>query len=168
MNDKEYTTVLHLDSRFAVKTSDVNFYIPFTGLGYSQIVDAKGNSMSVPQGNTFPGEVFKEVTSVELHAIRFEGSDLVVPYVIMDVDELNNNTFSNVPNGNRSFAVIHTVHESFNRTVKFDYQDKVKFFEQPMNTLSRLTVHLKSHDGSPLDFVGFVSMIWKIKHKIRL
>ena len=82
----------------------------------------------------------------------------------MDVDELNNNTYSNVPAGNRSFAVIHTVHDSFNRTVKFDYQDKIRFFEPPLNTLSRLTVHFKSHENEPLDFDGFVSMILKIKH----
>jgi hypothetical protein len=159
-----YTTVLHLDSRYAVKTSNVDFYIPFTGLGSAQVVNDDGQAVSVPHGNRCPGEVFREVASVELHAIRFDGTSLTVPYVIMDVDELNNNTYSNVPAGNRSFAVIHTVHDSFNRTVKFDYQDKIRFFEPPLNTLSRLTVHFKSHENEPLDFDGFVSMILKIKH----
>lgn len=164
MSRREYTTVLHLDSRYAVKTSNVDFYIPFTGVGTAQIVDADGKPISVPQGNTYPGEVFRDVTSVELHAIRFDGSSLMVPYVIMDVDELNNTTFSNVPAGNRSFAVIHTVHDSFNRTIKFDYQDKVRFFDPPLNTLGRLTIKFKSHDNTPLNFEGFVSMILKVKH----
>lgn len=164
--NKEYTTILHVDSRYAVRRSNVDFYVPFTGLGDHALKDADGNFIGVPGGNTAPGEVFRDVTSVELHAIRFDGTDLTtVPYVIMDVDELNNNTFSNVPQANRSFAVIHTVHDNFNRrTVKFDLNDKVRYFEPALTTLSRLTIRLRTPDG-PLPFDGFVSMIIRIRHK---
>lgn len=167
MNPQEYTTILHLDSRHSVRVSDTDFYVPFTGLGTTSMTDANGNPVGVPNGNMYPGEVFREVTSVELHAIRFDGSDgLNVPYVIMDVNELNNNTFSNVPGANRTFAVIHTTHDTFvNKTIKFDYHDKVKYFKPSLSQLTRLTVKLKAPDNTDLHFNGFVSMILRITHK---
>ena len=167
MNQREYTTILHLDSRYSVATSDTEFYVPFTGLGTTVRKDADGNPVGVPNGNLYPGEVFRDVTSVELHAIRLEGpNELNVPYVIIDVNELNNNTFSNVPGANRAFAVVHTVHDTFvNKTIKFDYHDKVKYFEPPLSQLSRLTFKLKAPDNTTLDFTGFVTMILRIKHK---
>ena len=166
--NKEYTSILHLDSRHSVRVSDTDFYVPFTGLGTVSLNDAEGNPIGVPSGNLYPGEVFREVTSVELHALRFESETdtLDVPYVIMDVNELNNNTFSNAPGANRTFAVIHTVHDRFvNKTIKFDYHDKVKYFDPPLSQLSRLTFKLKAPDNTDLVFNGFVSMILRIKHK---
>lgn len=164
----EYTTILHLDSRHSVRVSDTDFYVPFTGLGTVSIKDAEGNPVGVPNGNLYPGEVFRDVTSVELHALRFESATdtLDVPYVIMDVNELNNNTFSNAPGANRTFAVIHTVHDTFvNKTIKFDYHDKVKYFRPSLSQLNRLTFKLKAPDNTSLQFNGFVSMIFRITHK---
>jgi hypothetical protein len=146
------TKILHVDSRHAVYNKGSNlleFYVPFTG------------------ENTYPGEVFRNVVSVELHAIKFDGTfsqHTTEPYVIVDVEELNNTTFSNVPHANRAFAVIHTTHDTFHKTIKFDYHDKVCYFDPPLNSLNRLSFKfMHNSNNQPIDyFDGFVTMIFKI------
>lgn len=151
------TKILHVDSRYAVYTNGddnkLDFYVPFTG------------------EDTYPGEVFRNVVSVELHAIKFQGTfatndKINEPYIILDVKELNNTTFSNVPDANRSFAVVHTLHDSFNnKTIKFDYHDKVCYFDPPLESLSRLSFKFyhKGAQRTPIDyFDGFVTLIFKI------
>jgi hypothetical protein len=147
------TKILHVDSRYAVHKhgSDVlEFYVPFIG------------------ENTYPGEVFKNIVSVELHAIKFQGTfgdDNAEPYIVLDIGELNNTTFSNVPEANRAFAVVHTPHDNFNKLIKFDYHDKVRYFDPPLNSLNRLSFKFYHQGGArkPIDyFSGFVTMIFKI------
>lgn len=142
---KETVSILHVDSRYAVRTSDTDFYVPFN--------------------NGYPGENFREVTHVELHAIRFNGL-VNQPYIVIDVNELNNNTFSNVPWANRTFAVIHTTHDTFaNKTVKFDFHDKVKHFNPPLTALNRLSFRfLDPNTNVLLDFEGYITMIFRITH----
>ena len=143
---KETVSILHIDSRHAVRVSDTEFYVPFN--------------------DGYPGESFRDVTNVELHAIRFNGP-VNTPYIVIDVNELNNNTFSNVPWANRTFAVIHTVYDTFtNKTVKFDFHDKVKYFNPPLTSLNRLSFRfLDPTTNVPLDFVGYITMIFRITHK---
>ena len=147
------TKILHVDSRYAERKSNLEFYIPFTGEG------------------TYPGEVFRDIVSVELHMIKFHGTFTDTddePYVILDVEELNNTTFSNVPEANRSFAVIHTLHDDFNKAIKFDYHDKVCYFDPPLNSLNRLSFkfYRKGARAAPIaTFDGFVTMIFKIVSK---
>lgn len=143
---KETVSILHIDSRHAVRVSDTDFYVPFN--------------------DGYPGEVFREVTSVELHAIRFVGP-MNEDYVVVDVNELNNNTFSNVPWANRTFAVIHTTHDTFaHKTVKFDFHDKVKYFNPPTTSLNRLSFRFfNPNTNTPLAFEGYITMILRITHK---
>lgn len=163
----EDTHVLHIDSRYAVKRSNLDFYVPFMG-----------SSTTGPDGQVvmdmLPGEVFKNVVSVELHAIRFDGTFTKndrEPYIVMDVEEINNNCFSNAPLANRSFAVIQS-NDSAHSTlpqIKFDHMDKVKVFTPPLSSLNRLSFKFY-HGGvananrTPIDyFDGTVSMIFKIR-----
>ena len=46
-HNKEYTSILHLDSRHSVRVSDTDFYVPFTGLGTISLKDAEGNPYRV-------------------------------------------------------------------------------------------------------------------------
>jgi hypothetical protein len=143
------TKILHVDSRNAERKTALDFYIPFTG------------------EDTYPGEVFRNIVSVELHMIKFHGTFTTdEPYVILDVEELNNTTFSNVPEANRTFAVIHTLHDNFNKAIKFDYHDKVCYFDPPLNSLNRLSFKFYNKASAPITtFDGFVTMIFKIVSK---
>lgn len=163
----EDTHVLHIDSRHAIKrSSDLDFYVPFMGSSTQERED--GHVVM----DMLPGEIFKNVVSVELHAIRFDGTftkNSSEPYIIMDVDEINNNCFSNAPLANRSFAVIQSndsVHSTLPQ-IKFDHLDKVKTFNPPLSSLNRLTFkfyHGVDANRTPIDYYnGTVSMMFKIR-----
>ena len=164
----EDTHVLHIDSRYAIKkSSNLDFYVPF--MGSSTI----GSDPTNPTFDMLPGETFKNVVSVELHAIRFDGTftqNENEPYIIMDVEEINNTCFSNTPLANRSFAVIQS-NDSPHSTlpqIKFDHMDKVKMFTPPLSSLNRLTFKfyhgVPNPNRTPIDyFNGTVSMIFKIR-----
>ena len=127
--------------------------------------------------DSLPGEIYKNVISVELTGFSIythTGSAPITsePYIVLDIEELNNRIRSNVQTANRAFCVMY-VNPSQIETqpmVQYikgqDFDTKIKMYNPPLNSLSRLTIRLLSgNDNSPInpDFAGFVTMIFKIK-----
>lgn len=152
-------SILHIDSRFAERMtpgSNLDFYVPLVGDGVGS-----------------PGETFKQVVSVELQAVHFRGeftspAEQNEPYVVIDIDELNNNVYSNNPVANRAFAVVHAAGGEASvtgRTIRFDRNDQVKHFARPLDSLNRITVRVKvAGAGASPSYHGFVTMILKVVH----
>lgn len=123
--------------------------------------------------DSFPGEVYKNVISVELtgFSIRTDEDSAPLsmdPYIILDIEELNNRIRSNVQTANRAFCIIYVNPSQPN--VQYirgqDFDTKIRRYNPPLDSLSRLTVRILSGNGdSPTnpDFVGFFTMIFKIK-----
>jgi hypothetical protein len=125
---------------------------------------------------TFPGEIYKNVVSVELTGISIQNDNLTTePYVILDIEELNNRINSNVPLAHKSFCIIYldttvtSLSSSSTHTQLIKGQDfdaKIRNFIQPLDSLSRLTIRiLTGNPASPINpnYMGFVTMIFKIK-----
>lgn len=123
--------------------------------------------------DSLPGEIYKNVISVELTGFSIytnNGSAPLTsePYIVVDIDELNNRIRSNVQTANRSFCVMYVNPSQSNvQYIKGqDFDTKIRIYNPPLNSLSRLTIRLLSgNDKSPInpDFAGFVTMIFKIK-----
>lgn len=126
-------------------------------------------SILLNSAESCPGVLFKNVTSVELVGISIKNDGLTSePYVILDIEELNNRIHSNVPTANRTFGVLYldntSTHTQYIKGQDFDA--KVRTFNPPLDSLSRLTVRLLSgNPSSPLDasYDGYLTMIFKIK-----
>jgi hypothetical protein len=132
------SNMLFIDSRFADGESNVDFSVIF-------------NKSTQTHASGYPTQVFKNVSSVELTAISIATDCLQDPsenYVVIDVDELNNRVHSNVPQVNQSFATLYIDDQASNLTEKsfkgHDFDVKVKKFDPPLSSLSRLTVKIRN------------------------
>lgn len=149
--------ILFIDSRFAEGESNVNFSVIF-------------NKSIQTHTSGYPTQVFKNVTSVEMTAFSIHTSCLNDPgenYVIIDIEELNNRIHSNVPEANQCFAIMYLDNEPNPKEKSFkgqDFDSKIKYFDPPLSSLSRLTVKLKNPTTRQLvDDIGKTTMILKIK-----
>lgn len=126
--------------------------------------------------NINPGVLFKRVVSVELTAFSMNttiglSENNSEHYIILDIDELNNRVLSNVPHGNGKFAVLYYPPNSSNvQLIKGqDYDNKIRVFDNPLDSLSRLSFSIKAARASngveyPMsNFDGYFTMIFKIK-----
>jgi len=120
---------------------------------------------------TVPGEKFKNVTSVEMTALTFSDPYILEGYehyFILAIEELNNRLISNVPNADNSFAVVY-YNPSQSGSAQFvkgqDFDSKIRTFDPPLNSLSRLTMQIRSgiDMGVNTDYTGYFTMIFKIK-----
>jgi len=149
--------ILFIDSRFAEGESNVNFSVIF-------------NKSIQTHTSGYPTQVFKNVTSVEMTAFSINTACLNDPgenYLIIDIEELNNRIHSNVPEANQSFAIMYLDNEPIPKEKSFkgqDFDTKIKYFDPPLSSLSRLTVKLKNPTTRQLvDDIGKTTMILKIK-----
>lgn len=130
----------------------------------------------------YPGKVYKKVVSVELTAFSLNSSlgfseFNTEHYFILDIEELNNRVLSNVPHANGSFAVLYYM--PYRRPNKYDssrdylnirlikgkdFDNKIRTFDIPLDSLSRLSVRLKS--ASTFDLLQFSPLFFTMKFKI--
>lgn len=176
--------VLFIDSRFAnVRKSNVEFSVIFNGENEERsIVDSVGGGFPVLGVYNCPGEVFRNVTSVELTSFTISTTnnlshDATEHYIVMDIDELNSRIVSNVPHVNGTFAVLFYNNNASAGSVQLikgqDFDQKIRVFDNPLDSLSRLTFKIKAARGYgvplswPIDerFEGYFTMIFKIKTK---
>jgi len=135
MSDEDH--FLFIDSRFSESASNVDFSVIF-----NKSVDSHSGG--------YPTQVFKNVKKVELTALSFNhGIFIAFPdenYVVLDIEELNNRLHSNVPEVNQSFAFVYVdSNEQIEKSLKgHDFDDKIKYFNPPLSSLSRLTIKLKN------------------------
>ena len=108
---------------------------------------------------------FKNVMSIELKGISIQNTNNH-PYIVLDIKEINNRVFSNVPVVNQSFCVIYC--EENKRFIKgSDFDNKIVHFNPPLSDLSRLTIKLKQATGTGetnvyIEDPGLVTMIFEI------
>jgi len=148
--------VLFIDSRYADGASNVDFSVIF-------------NKSVQTHTSGYPTQVFKNVSAVELTAFSIHSGclgDTDETYLALDIEELNNRLHSNVPEVNQCFAIMYLDKESSPKEKSFKGQDfdiKVKKFDPPLSSLSRLTVKLKNASSrqNVLD-LGKTTMILKI------
>lgn len=157
MNMDQHTLII--DSRFSESSSNVDFYVTFN--------QAKGTHTG-----GYPTQTFKNVTSVEMSAMSLPTTYANTSnehYVIVDIEELNNRLHSNTPYVNQAFAIIYTEKDtnSHHKFVKgHDFEEKVKVFDPPLSTLSRLSIKLRNAStGALIDDTGYCTFIFKIKCK---
>lgn len=127
------------------------------------------NYGSVLAGQTVPNYTsfgsFKNVTSVELKGLSIQNTNSH-PYIVLDIQELNNRLYSNVPVVNQSFCVIYC--EENKRFIKgSDFDNKIIHFNPPLSELNRLTIKLKQATGTNdtnvfIEDPGLVTMIFEI------
>ena len=122
--------------------------------------------------NTYPGEIYKNVVSVEMTSVSFtDGQTLSTGnehYFVLDIEELSNRIRSNAPNANRSFATIYydPTTDGLNLIKGHDFDVKVTTFNPPLSSLSRLSVRILSgNDKVPVNtsYTGYFTMMFKIK-----
>ena len=145
---KEHT--LFIDSRNAhIKKSNIDFAILLNG------------------DDMYPGDAYKNVVSVELTAMTITNVDPLKnePYIVLDIAELNNRVYSNVPIAHQCFAIILIDHSSTTNTQMIrgtDFDEKIVTFDTPLSTLSRLSIKITGK-SIPIDYDGYFTMIFKIK-----
>lgn len=167
-DSKDVEHVLFIDSRYTWNVNpdkaNVDFYLPF--------------NKAFNSGGLVPGltpEVFRNVKSVELCAITFPtayANETKEPYVILDIDELNERVISNVPGGDHKFAIIFT-EESTSQTTKmikgYDFDRKIRYFDPPMSILGRLSFKFLSGKTQELiEDYGPITMTFKITTKVHM
>lgn len=168
--------VLFIDSRFAhVRKSPTEFSVIFNG----ENVEYKTGTDEILGRYNNPGEVFRNVISVELTSFTMStsanlSSNDAEHYIVMDVNELNNRVVSNVPHANGSFAVLfyNNIRTGSVQLIKGqDFDQKIRTFENPLDSLSRMTFNIKPARAYGVDgmypvhekFDGYFTMIFKIK-----
>ena len=168
---------LFVDSRFAsVRKSPTEFSVIFNGENVER--DSNGELLGT---YNCPGQVFRNVMSVELTSFTISTTanlsyNQTQHYIVLDIDELNNRVISNVPHANGSFAVVfyNNAQTGSVQLIKGqDFDQKIRVFDNPLDSLSRLTFKIKparAH-GEPVfwpiedRFDGYFTMIFKIKTK---
>lgn len=156
--EKEH--VLFIDSRYASYSKNQS------NVDFSVIFNQATNSMSSMTPN-----VFKNVKSVELTGISFPSQYANTTgehCMVLDIEELNDRLYSNIPHANQCFAMIYTPTSSNNTISLVKGQDfegpKVKIFNPPLSSLNRLTIKLiNSFEKKLIDDYGHTTMLFKIK-----
>lgn len=155
MSEEEH--ILFIDSRFADGASNVDFSVIF-------------NKSIQTHTSGYPTQVFKNVSSVELTAFSIHTDCLGDPnetYLVLDIEELNNRVHSNVPEVNQSFAIMYLDRDTTPHEKSFkghDFDIKIKKFDPPLSSLSRLTIKVKNASSRQLAVdMGKTTMILKIK-----
>lgn len=168
--------ILFIDSRFAnVRKSPTEFSVIFNG----ENIEQKTGTQEILGRYNNPGEVFRNVVSVELTSFTMSTSANLSAnneehYIVMDVNELNNRVVSNVPHANGSFAILfyNNTRTGYVQLIKGqDFDQKIRTFENPLDSLSRLTFNIKPARAYGVDgmypvhdnFDGYFTMIFKIK-----
>lgn len=146
---------LFIDSRDAhISKSNVDFSILLNG------------------ENTYPGEIYKNVVSVEMTAVSFVNGNTLSTgdehYFVLDIDELRNRIRSNTKNGNRAFATIYyDPSKTGLQLIKgHDFDVKTMVFNPPLSSLSRFSFQIRSgNDTVPINssYNGYFTMMFKIK-----
>ena len=164
MTEEEH--VLFIDSRFSDTSSNVDFSVIF-------------NRSLNTHSSGYPTQVFKNVKKVELSAFSINKNVLELypqeTYVVLDIEELNNRVHSNVPEVNQSFAIIYidkelqnTNNEWVNKPLEVslkgpDFDVKIKKFNPPLSSLSRLTIKIKNpYTRETVPDLGKTTFIFKI------
>ena len=171
--------ILFIDSRFAsIRKSSTEFSVVMNG----ENVETQSASPSTVLGTyNCPGEIFRNVVSVELTSLTMSTTNNLSDqnaehYVVLDIDELNNRVISNVPHANGTFAVLFYNNDDTNSVCLIkgqDFDQKIRVFDTPLDSLSRLTFNIKPARayGTPTmhpigdTFDGYFTMIFKIKTK---
>jgi len=167
---------LFVDSRYAtLRKSSTEFSILMNSENVERDTNNKENIIGTYND---PGEIFRKVISVELTAFTINTTSNLSEnnsehYLILDIDELNNRIVSNVPVANHAFAVMYYKPNETNvQMIKgFDFDPKIRKFDTPLDSLSRLTIHIRParEYGTPMTypiadhFDGYFTMIFKIK-----
>lgn len=171
--------ILFIDSRFAnVRKSSTEFSVIFNGENVERSATDDGVVLGTYNN---PGEVFRNVMSVELTSFTMSTNANLSyndeeHYVVVDINELNNRVVSNVPHANGSFAILfynnnNTQPHSVQLIKGQDFDQKIRVFDNPLDSLSRLTFDIKPARayGAPTmypiheNFEGYFTMIFKIK-----
>lgn len=150
---------LFIDSRFRDFGSNVDFSVIF-------------NNATATHTGGYPTQIFKNVVSVELTSFSvpaYYANTSGQPYLILDIEELNNRVHSNVPSVNQSFGIIY-VDKDDGGSHKFikghDYDEKVRRFSPPISSLSRLTIKLRNpYTGAVINDEGCTTYTFKITTK---
>lgn len=166
---------LFVDSRFAtVRKSATEFSVLMNG--ENKEIDPSNNNVLGTYND--PGEIFRNVVSVELTAFTVStttglSANDAEHYLVLDIDELNNRVLSNVPISNHAFAIMYyKPNENNAQLIKgYDFDPKIRKFDTPLDSLSRLTFHIHPARayGTPNaysiseNFNGYFTMIFKIK-----
>lgn len=107
---------------------------------------------------------FKNIHSIELiQAIIPDKNDVTSePYLLLQVEELENIMVSNDRNVSDAFAILQlcrpTTTGAFINIDKRIHENVVKYFKTPKSTLSRMTIKITDCDGTLFDFGGVNSL----------
>lgn len=125
---------------------------------YNIVIDSRSRTTeSYPFPNMYVVDlphVLKNITSVELVFALYEkaNASLQDTYVNLKVDELQYNTLSNNNNLTQSFTqLVFTSSCAGPCTYDATMFRSIKYFDQPLSKLGRMTISFVSSDGIPFD-----------------
>lgn len=131
----------------------LNYYISFSSKDRNIAVHSNPNRYTT----VLPNELRNIVTIELIQAIIPNKSDVTLqPYLLLKIDELEDVMMSNDRNMSDAFAILQ-LSDPVGGFVQIDkriHENTVKEFRTPKANLSKLTVSITDHAGTPFDFGG--------------